>query len=232
MKKIIEVENLYKAFGGKKVLNNLSFTIEAGRIIGLLGENGVGKTTLLKVLADLYKPDKGHIRIMEEELSTKTHRYISYMIHMEQLSDWMTIQQAISYFKDLFPDFDTKKALQLCDIFQLNPKDKIKRLSKGNQERVMLLLTISREAYLYILDEPLEGLDIRMKKSMIEILIHNIKEDASILISTHMVREMEEIFDEILILHNNQLIAANADDVREQKQQSIEEFYLEVTKNA
>ncbi|BCJ96025.1 ABC transporter [Anaerocolumna cellulosilytica] len=232
MKKIIEVENLYKAFGRKKVLTNISFSIEAGRIIGLLGENGVGKTTLLKVLADLYKPDKGHIWIIEEESSIKTHKYISYMIHTEQLSDWMTIQQAIYYFKDLFPDFDTKKAFLLCDIFQLSPKDKVKRLSKGNQERVMLLLTISREAYLYILDEPLEGLDIRMKKSMIEILISNIKEDASILISTHMVREMEEIFDEVMVLHNNQLIAANADDIREQKQQSIEEFYLEVTKNA
>lgn len=232
MKKIVEVENLYKAFGGKKVLNNVSFTTYTGRIIGLLGENGVGKTTLLKILADLYKPDKGNIRIMEEELSFKTHRYISYMIHTEQLSDWMTIQQAISYFRDLFPDFDAKKASHLCDTFQLNPKDKIIRLSKGNKERVMLLLTISREAYLYILDEPLEGLDIRMKKSMIEILINNIKEEASILISTHMVREMEEIFDEVLILHNDRLVAANADDVREKYQQSIEEYYLEVTKNA
>lgn len=232
MSNIVTIDNLTKSYGRKVVLSKLSLTIASGRIIGLLGENGVGKTTLLKIIADLIKPDKGTICINGKPLSAQTHKEVSFLLDISNLYPWMRIIHAINYYKDMFPDFNKEKALSLCKQFNLNSKEYIQQLSKGNQERVLLMLTISRKVPLYLLDEPVAGLDPRMKKSIIQIILANVPEDSTVLIATHLLRDLEEIFDEIFILNGRQLVTISADDIREQYNQSVEDYYLEVTNNA
>ena len=232
MSNIVTIENITKCYGKKVVLDKLSLTIESGRIIGLLGENGVGKTTLLKILADLCKPEKGTILISGKPLSSQTHSEVSFMLDISNLYSWMRILHAINYYNDMFPDFDKEKALSLCKQFNLNVKEYVQLLSKGNQERVLLMLTISRKVPLYLLDEPIAGVDPRMKKSIIQIILANIPEDSTVLIASHLLRDLEEIFDEILILNGHKLISISADDIREQYHQSVEDYYMEVTQNA
>ena len=232
MNSIVAVQNLSKNYGKKQVLKNLSFTIEPGRVIGLLGENGVGKSTLLKILADLYKAGEGQVLINNKPVSTLTHGEVSYMMEISNLYSWMKVSHAIDYYADMYPDFDKEKALLLCEQLSLNPKELLRKLSKGNQERVLLLLTISRRVPLYLLDEPIAGLDPGIKRNIIQIILKNINEDASVIIASHLLRDLEEIFDEVFILHDHQLITANADEIREKRHQSVEEFYMEVTKNA
>jgi len=232
MNSIVTIENLTKCYGKKIVLDNLSFTIMPGRVIGLLGENGIGKTTPIKILADLCKPDQGTVRINSKPLSSETHSEVSYMPDVSNFYPWMRIIHAINYYKDMFPDFDKEKALSLCKQLQLNTKEYLRKLSKGNQERVMLMLTISRKVSLYLLDEPVAGLDPRMKKSVTQIILSNISEDSAVIIASHLLRDLEEIFDEIFILKKHNMITITADDIREHYHQSVEEYYMEVTQNA
>jgi ABC-2 type transport system ATP-binding protein len=231
MSNVVTVQNLYKSFGKNHVLQNLSFTIESGRVIGLLGENGAGKSTLIKILADLYKADKGRVLINGKPVSSHTHDDVSFMLESSNLYYWMTVRQAIDYYSDMFNNFKKEKALALCKELNIDLKSYIANLSKGNQERVLLMLTLSREVPLYLLDEPVGGLDPGIKRSIIQIILGNIPENATVLIASHLLRDLEEIFDEIYIFHDNRLVTAIADDIREKYHSSVEEYYLEVTHN-
>lgn len=232
MSKIVTVQNLSKYYGRKRVFEDLSFTMESGRVIGLLGENGAGKSTLIKILADLCRADQGNVIINGKPVSALTHCEVSYMPEASGLYYWMRIEQAIDYYSDMFPDFNKEKAVSLCRELELKPKELIKNLSKGNEERVLLMLTLSRNVPLYLLDEPGAGLDPGMKRNMVQILLGNLKEDATVVIASHLLRDLEEIFDEVYILHNNRIITAAAEDIREKRNISVEEYYLEVTGNA
>lgn len=231
MSNIVTVQNLSKYYGRKCVLENLSFTMESGRVIGLLGENGAGKSTLIKILADLSKADEGNVLINKKPVSNLTHGDVSYMMEVPNLYYWMRIDQAINYYSDMFPDFNKEKAVSLGEQLELNLKDRIRNLSRGNQERVLLMLAISRNVSLYLLDEPVAGLDPKMKRNIIQILLGNMNEDATVLIASHLLRDLEEIFDEVYILHNSRIIRETADDIREKRHSSVEEYYLEVTRN-
>jgi ABC-2 type transport system ATP-binding protein len=231
MNNLITIENLTNRYGHKLVFDNLSLSIASGKVIGLLGENGVGKSTLIRIIADLCKPDKGTVMVKGKPVSLQTHSEVSFMLELSNLYPWMRVLEAINYYSDMFPDFNRDKAFALCEQLNLNTKEYIMQLSRGNQERVLLMLAISRKVPLYLLDEPVAGLDPRMKKSIIQILLANIEEESTVLIASHLLRDLEEIFDEIMILGKNKVITQNADDIRENYHQSIEDYYMEVTQN-
>ncbi|MFT8348658.1 ATP-binding cassette domain-containing protein [Clostridium saccharoperbutylacetonicum] len=231
MSNCLQVENLSKSFEKKYIFNNLSFTVSKGKVVGLIGENGVGKTTLLKIIAGLQSADNGTILIENSKLSYKEKEKISFLIDPLNLFNWMRIKDAICYYKDFFTNFDIDIAHILCKQFNLDLNFKIKNLSKGNKERVCLMLNLSRKASLYILDEPLGGLDPKIKKDIVKTLLSYIPENSTVIIATHLLRDLQSIFDEVLILKKDGITLFSADEIREKYNKSIEDYYLEVIDN-
>jgi ABC-2 type transport system ATP-binding protein len=223
----IIIENLCKKFGKKEVFTDLSLTIPAGRVIGLLGENGIGKTTLLRLIADILKPNDGKIHIGSELVSRKTRPLVSFMPSPDNFYAFMKVKDALQYFRDFFPDFDYARAVQLCAEFNLEPKEAIRKMSKGQQERLCILLCLCRRVPLYLLDEPIAGLDPKFKHESIKAMLANTSEEQTVIISSHLLRDLETVFDEIYILKGNSVVQANCDDIRAQGK-SVEQFYLEV----
>ena len=227
MDNIITIDNLCKSYGNKIVFNNISFSLPKNRVIGLLGENGVGKTTLLRLIADFLKPDSGSIFIGNQEVSRKTRDMVSFLLEPINFYPFMRVKDTIQYYKDFFKDFDNEKAMRLCKEFQLDSLHPIRTLSKGNQERACLLLNLSRNAPLYLLDEPIAGFDPKFKKDLIKTILSNIEENVTLVISSHLLRDLQSIFDEIVILKKNEVVMATSEDIRS-KGKSIEDFYMEV----
>ena len=224
---MIEIKNMTKKYGKKIVLDDISLSIQPNRIIGLLGENGIGKTTLLRLIADILKPTKGEIRINDALVSRHTRAQVSFMLAPNNFYGFMKVRDAIAYYRDFFPDFDEARANQLCQDFKLDPKIPIKKLSKGNQERLCILLCLCRQVPIYLLDEPIAGLDPKFKHESIKAMLAHTGEDQTVIISSHLLRDLESIFDEIIILKSDGVVTANTDDIRAGGQ-SVEEFYLEV----
>jgi ABC-2 type transport system ATP-binding protein len=231
MSDIVTIRNLTKQYGKNVILDQISCTIESGKIIGLLGENGAGKTTLIKILANLCKADKGSVQIGGKEVSSSTHNEVSYLLESNNLYDWMRVKHAMHYYEDMFSDFNKEKALAICDQLHIDTNEYISKLSKGNKEKVLLMLAISRKVPLYLFDEPVAGLDPKVKKSMIQIILNNMDENATVLISSHLLKDLEGIFDEIFILHKHKINSISADYIRENYHKSVEDYYLEVTEN-
>lgn len=227
MNKLVTVEYLCKGYGDKTVLKNVSFTVPKGRVIGLLGENGIGKTTLLRLMADILKPDSGTISINGEKVSRKTRSKVSFLLEPMSFYSFMRVKDAIQYFKDFYKDFDYDKALRLCKEFDLDFAFQIKRLSKGNQDRLCLLLNLSRRVPLYLLDEPVAGFDPKFKRDLIKTILSNVEEDVTLIISSHLLRDLESIFDEIIILTREKIVTAISDDIRAGGK-SLEDYYMEV----
>lgn len=224
---VIKVDNLCKSYGFNKVLTNVSFTISANRIIGLLGENGIGKTTLLRLMADYIKPDSGKILINGQEVSRKTRDMVSFLLEPSNFYSFMKVKDAIQYYKDFFVDFNYEKAVLLSKEMNLDMKEPIKTLSKGSKERLCLLLNISRNVPIYLLDEPIAGFDPKFKKDFIKTILSNISDNAVLVISSHLLRDLQSVFDEIIILTKHEVITASSDDIRA-KGKSVEDFYMEV----
>ena len=227
MDNIIAVSNLSKSYGKKVVFNNISFSLPCNRIIGLLGDNGIGKTTLLKLIANILKPDSGIISIEGQSVSRKTRDKVSFLLEPINFYSFMRVKDAIQYYKDFFKDFDYDKAMNLCQAFELDLSLPIKKLSKGNQERLCLLLNISRNVPLYLLDEPVAGFDPKFKRDLIKTILSNLGDNVTMIISTHLLRDLQSVFDEILILKKHEIIQASSDDIRA-KGISIEDYYLGV----
>jgi len=223
----ITIENMNKKFGKKEVFKDLSIVFPAGRVVGLLGENGIGKTTLLRLIANILKPNSGEIRVGGEIVSRKTREQLSFMLVPENFYSFMKVKDAVQYFRDFFPDFDHARATQLCDEFGLDPKEGIRTMSKGQQERLCILLCLCRRVPLYLLDEPIAGLDPKFKHETIKAMLSNTDEKQTVIISSHLLRDLETVFDEIVILKSDSVVQATCDDIRAQGK-SVEAFYLEV----
>lgn len=230
---LFEAKGIKKNFFQKQALQGVDLVLEKGRILGLLGPNGSGKTTLMKIIIGLQKPSAGELQIDGAAPGVYTKSIVSYLPDQNPLFSWMRIMDAVSFYQDFYTDFDTKKAIEMLQFMNLNGNDKVKNLSKGMLEKLMLTLTLSRNAKLYILDEPLGGVDPVSREKIIDSILNNYNEDSSVIISTHLVNDVERLFDEVAMIHEGRIILqGNAEDLRIQHSKSIDELYREVFRNA
>ena len=226
MEKVLMVNNLYKKIGNKKIIKDLNLTLNKGKVLGILGPNGKGKTTLLNIISGIKKATSGDVLIDGIKVSSETKKSVSFLQERNTLSNWMTIKDAVEFYKDFFQDFNEEKVKELLAFMNLDEKLKIKSLSKGMLEKLHLSWTLSRKAKLYILDEPISGIDIVTREKIIKAIIDNIEEDSSMIITTHYVGELEGIFDEVAFLDEGKIIEINdAEVLREKYGKSIEEIY-------
>ena len=228
MEQLITVENLHKSYGSKVVLEDLSFTAAPGQIIGLLGPNGCGKTTLIKVLTGLIKDHTGTVRINNEEPDAYTKSIVAYLPEKTYLPDWMRPLDAINYFSDFYKDFDKDKAMTMVSCFGLDMKQRVKTMSKGQQEKLRLLLVICRNAELYILDEPLGGVDPAARAKILDLILENRAASSTVLISTHLISDVEYIFDRVLMINEGHLIVNKHVNELRESGKSVEEVFKEV----
>lgn len=225
---MINIKNLNKKYRNKIILDNINLNIEKGKIIGLLGPNGSGKTTLMKILLNITKEDNGEIYINNEKKSEETNKYISFLPDAPFIDKDLSINEARNYFKFFYKDFNDKKFENLINKLNLNLKDKIKNLSKGNIEKLNLILILSRDAKIYILDEPIAGVDIVTRNEILKLIIENISDESTAIISTHLIKDIEHIFDQVMFLKDANIDEIyNVEDIRINKNISVEDLYLE-----
>lgn len=228
MEQLITVENLHKSYGSKTVLDEVSFTAQPGQIIGLLGPNGCGKTTLIKILTGLIKDHTGTVRINNEEPGAYSKSIVAYLPEKTYLPDWMRPVDAINYFADFYKDFDKDKAIAMVSRFGLDMKQRVKTMSKGQQEKLRLLLVICRNAQLFILDEPLGGVDPAARAKILDLILENRAASSTVLISTHLISDVEYIFDRVLMINEGHLIVNKHVNELRESGKSVEEVFKEV----
>ena len=232
MSDIIKIKELNKKFGTKHVLKNINLNIKEGKITGILAPNGAGKTTLMKTICNLYKANTGDIVVNEIPVGYETKEFISFMPDDSHLFRWMKVKDAINYYKDMFRDFDTNRSNSLCELLKIDKNEDIKIMSKGMKERVLLMLTLSRNAKIFILDEPLGGIDIVAKDKILKAILEIFDGRQTMVVSTHLVKDVENILDEVIFMNDGEIIfSGNSEEIREQKGKSIENYYLEVFEN-
>ncbi|WP_028044156.1 ABC transporter ATP-binding protein [Candidatus Stoquefichus massiliensis] len=228
MTDLIQIQNLNKYYGKKQVLKNIDLKIGSGKIIGLLGPNGSGKTTLIKILNGLLKDYQGEISIDGKPLGVHSKEIISYLPDEPYFENWMTTTDALSLFVDMYKDFDYQKATSLMSRMEINKGVKIKELSKGMKEKFQLALVMSRKAKLYILDEPIGGVDPAARDFILDVILNNYEQDATILLSTHLISDIEKIFDEVIFLRKGEIVLhEDSENLRMQRQASIDEIFRE-----
>lgn len=223
---LLECKHLRKEFDQKLILNDINITIPRGKIVGLLGKNGAGKTTLIKLINDLLTPTSGEIRIEGEKPGVASKQIISYLPERTYLEKDMTIKEVIKYFEEFYQNFNTEKASQLLKDLDLDINKKISKMSKGMQEKLQLILVMSREAKLYILDEPLGGVDPATRDYILDTILSNFSDGASVIISTHLISDIERILDEVIFMKDGQIeLTSSADELRNKENQSIDEIF-------
>lgn len=228
---LVKCTNVNKNFGDKEILRDINLTILRGKIIGLLGKNGTGKSTLIKLLNDLLTPTSGEILINGEKVGVNSKRIISYLPERTYLDKSMTVDKVIEYFSDFYDDFDSNKARKLLDDLGLDTSLKLSKMSKGMQEKVQLVLVMSRKAQLYILDEPLGGVDPATRDYILDTILTNFNEWASVIISTHLIADIERILDEVIFIDKGRIILQdNTDDLRNKENGSIDEIFRRMFK--
>lgn len=228
---LLKCKNLYKDYGTKKVLKDVNLTIPRGKIIGLLGSNGSGKTTLIKLINDLITPTKGEILINGEHPGINSKKIISYLPERTYLSMDMKVKEIIEYFKDFYDNSDKDKAYELLKKLNINPNDKLKTMSKGTKEKVQLILVMSRKADLYILDEPIGGVDPAARDYILDTILKNFNKDASIIISTHLIADIERILDDVIFISDGKIVLyEEADKLRNKENKSIDMIFREMFK--
>ena len=229
MNSILECKSLTKKFSGLTALNSVNLTLERGRIIGLLGPNGSGKTTLIKLINGLLVPNEGEIRIDGKKPSPETKKIISYLPEKTYLPDWMRISDTVEFYQDFYDDFDQKRAYDMLERLHLDPKKRMKSLSKGTKEKVQLILVMSRKADLYCLDEPIGGVDPAARDYILNTIISNYNENATVLISTHLIADIEKVLDEVIFIKEGIVtLHASVDDIRSKEGKSIDTLFREV----
>jgi len=231
MDNILQCTNLTKSFGTKKALDNVSLSLPRGKIIGLLGPNGSGKSTFIKLCNGLLTPTSGELLIDGFIPGIETKKIVSYLPEKSYLDDWMKVQQIIELFRDFYADFDSNKAYDMLKRLKISPNDKLKTLSKGTKEKVQLILVMSRNARLYLLDEPIGGVDPAARDYILDTIISNYNENATVIISTHLISDIEKILDEIIFLKEGEVVLQKTvDEIREQTSKSVDALFREVFK--
>lgn len=223
---LLEVSNLSKSYDNKKVLDDISFKITNGKIIGLLGKNGTGKTTLIKLINGLLIPDTGKILINGKEIGIESKKRVSYLPERTYLNKYMTINETLDFFETFYDNFSREKALKMFKDLDLDVNQKLSKMSKGMKEKVCLVLVMSREADLYILDEPLGGVDPATRDYILDTILSNFNENASIIISTHLITDVERILDEVIMIDKGKImLTGDADELRNKENASIDEIF-------
>ena len=229
--KLLEIKNLSKSFDNKTVLKDINLVIEPGKIVGLLGKNGVGKTTLIKLINDLLYPTSGEILINGKCPGVESKKIISYLPERTYLNKQMKVSEVISYFKDFYDNFDEKKAIKLLADLDLDINQRLSKMSKGMQEKVQLVLVMSRDADLYILDEPLGGVDPATRDYILDTILSNFSVNASVIISTHLISDIEKILDEVIFIDKGEIVLqSDADKLRKKENASIDEIFRRLFK--
>ena len=229
--KLLEIKDLNKSFDNKEILKDINLSIQSGKIIGLLGKNGVGKTTLIKLINDLLTPTSGEILIKGQKIGIETKKVISYLPERTYLNKQMKVSEVISYFEDFYDNFDSKKAKKLLKDLDLDINQKLTQMSKGMQEKVQLVLVMSRNADLYVLDEPLGGVDPATRDYILDTILSNFNENASVIISTHLISDIEKILDEVIFIDKGQIVLqSDADKLRKKEKSSIDEIFRRMFK--
>lgn len=228
---LLECINLNKNYGNKTVLKDVNLTIPRGKIIGLLGKNGTGKTTLIKLINDLLTPTSGKITINGNNVGVESKKIISYLPERTYLDKSMTIDKVIEFFEKFYDNFDSKKAKKLLRDLDLDTHQKLSKMSKGMQEKVQLVLVMSRSADLYILDEPLGGVDPATRDYILDTILTNFNEGASVIISTHLISDIERILDEVIFIDKGEIILqSDSDELRKKEGKSIDEIFRRMFK--
>ena len=228
---VLECRRLSKIYGAVRALDEVDLCVQRGRIVGLLGPNGSGKTTLIKTAAGLLTPSAGELRINGQRPGVASKLAVSYLPERTYLNDWMKVADILAMFRDFYSNFDTAKAAEMLARLSINPGDRLKTMSKGTKEKVQLILVMSRQADLYLLDEPIGGVDPAARDFILGTIIGNYREDATVLISTHLISDVERVLDEAVFLGYGKVgMTAAVDDIRENQGKSVDELFREVYK--
>ncbi|MGX8699715.1 ABC transporter ATP-binding protein [Caproiciproducens sp.] len=231
MENILECQNLVKFFPGCLALNSISLAIPKGRIVGLLGPNGSGKSTMIKLANGLITPTSGKILIDGMEPGIETKKMISYLPERTYLNDWMDVNSMVNFFADFYEDFNKQKAYDMLRRLGVDPVQRLKTMSKGTKEKVQLILVMSREAKLYLLDEPIGGVDPAARDYILDTIIGNYSAEATIVISTHLIADVEKVLDEVVFINQgNIVLTSTVDDIREKENKSVDALFREVFK--
>ena len=223
---ILQIKDLYKSYDEKHVIKGVSFNVLEGKIVGLLGKNGSGKTTIIKMINDLLTIDKGEILVDGKKIGPETKAIVSYLPERSYLDKSNKIYQTLNFFKDFYQDFDINKAEKLLTELELDKNLKLSKMSKGMLEKLSLVLTMSRRAKLYVLDEPLGGVDPSTRDKILKTIMSNFDENSSLLITTHLVSDVEKILDEVIIIDGGKVVlSGNADEIRERENASINDVF-------
>lgn len=229
MSSLLQVEDLSKNYGKKEALKGINFNIEEGKIIGLLGPNGSGKSTLIKIINGLIEPSSGSVKVRGNEPGIETKKIVAYLPERTYLNDWMKVKDLIEFFVDFYEDFDKSRALDMLAQLKINVNERLKTMSKGTKEKVQLILVMSRQADIYILDEPIGGVDPAARDYILKTIIRNYSEKSSIIIATHLIQEIENICDEVIFLAYGEIaLQGNVDEIRQEKGKSIDALFREV----
>lgn len=228
---LIKIDDLSMTYGKKIALTNISLSLKSGKIIGLLGPNGSGKTTLIKILNGLLKAYHGNVLVDGKPIGVHSREIISYLPDESYFLDWMHAKDALNMFRELYPDFQYTHCIELMTRFSLTPEMKIKSMSKGMKEKFQLCLVMSRKAKIYILDEPIAGVDPAAREVILDVILNNYAEDSLVIISTHLISDLETIFDEVVFIKEGKLIMhENTETLRNDRHMSIDELFREVFK--
>lgn len=229
MENILECQNLSKIYRNAIALGGINLQIKKGRIVGLLGPNGSGKTTLIKLVNGLLTPTMGSIAVDGMPIGKETKKIVSYLPDHNFLTPWMTVEQMITYFEDFYADFKRDRAYAMLDNLGIDRRLKIKTLSKGTQEKVALILVMSRDAELYLLDEPIAGVDPATRDYILRTIITNYNENATIIISTHLISDVEQILSDVIFINHGEIVLCDTvDNIRGREGKSVDEVFREV----
>ena len=227
----IEISNLTKNFGDLTALDDVTVSLEQGQIVGLLGPNGSGKTTLIKILNGLLQPTSGSVTINGNAPGVETKKVVAYLPDRNALPDYMTASQLMDIYEDFFEDFDRLKAEAMVDDLGINRKQTMKKMSKGTKEKLQLCLVMARQAEVYLLDEPIGGVDPATRDYILRTIISNYNEDAVVLISTHLIADVESVLDDVVFIKEGRVVLHKAaDEIREEKGESVDKLFREVFK--
>lgn len=226
---ILECRNLVKSYGNKVALEGIDLSMKRGRIVGLLGPNGSGKSTLIKLANGLLTPTSGELLINGNKPGIETKKIVSYLPERTYLADWMRVSDIINFFKDFYEDFNVEKAYDMLSKLNINADDKLKTMSKGTKEKVQLILVMSREAELYFLDEPIAGVDPAARDYILNTIISNYNENATVVISTHLISDIEQILDDVIFISYGKIyLSKSVDEIREEEGKSVDALFREV----